>query len=240
VNPRQRRGILLLLLAGFGAVGLLIAVSNYVNRVRTEVGPMTTVLRLRKAVGAFRPVTADDVEQAQLPRRWAPQTALQQASDVLGMVTPVELPEGSLLERGVLQAPPVLQPGQREVAIVLDAGTGVAGKIEPGSVVDIYATFEGKQGVPSRSQIIVSGARVIEVGVPTTHRTDSKLGFTEEGKVVPVTFALSVQDSLVLTYAESYATKVRLGLQPGGDTHAVPAADRSFQLPPDAGPGSQP
>jgi pilus assembly protein CpaB len=231
VNPRQRRGILLLVLAGIGAVGVLIAVSSYVGRVRTEVGPMTTVLRLRKTVPAFEPVAPDDVEQTQLPRRWAPATAIQRTEDVLGKVTPVQLPQGSLLEEGQLHSPPILQPGQREVAIMLDAGTGVAGKIEPGSLVDIYASFEGKQGVPSRSEIIVSGARVIEVGVPTTRRADTKLGFTEEGKVVPVTFALSVQDSLVLTYAESYATKVRLGLLPGGDTRAVPPADRSFQLP---------
>src|SRR5207237_8770423 len=124
------------------------------------------------------------------------------------------------------------RPGQREVAIMLDAANGVAGKIEPTSVVDIYATFEGKNGVPSRSQIIVSGARVIEVGVPTTRRTDTKLGFTEDGKVVPVTFALSVQDSLVLTYAETYATKPRRALVPGGDTHRVPPREPSFQLPP--------
>src|SRR5436190_21568944 len=84
VSPRQRKGILLLLFAGVSAVGVLVSVSSYVSRVRTEVGPMTTVLRLRKTLVAFQPVTADDVEQAQLPRRWAPRTALQEPGDVLG------------------------------------------------------------------------------------------------------------------------------------------------------------
>ena len=39
-----------------------------------------------------------------------------------------------------------------------------------------------------------------------------------------------IADSLVLTYAESYATKVRLGLVSGADTRSVPPGDRSFQL----------
>ena len=43
----------------------------------------------------------------------------------------------------MLVAPPELAPGQREVAILVDAETGVAGKIGPDSVVDIVGTFEG-------------------------------------------------------------------------------------------------
>ena len=37
MSPRQRKGVLLLLLAGVGAVGVLVSVSSYVSRVRTEV-----------------------------------------------------------------------------------------------------------------------------------------------------------------------------------------------------------
>jgi hypothetical protein len=44
---------------------------------------------------------------------------------------------------------------------------------------------------------------------------------------VPVTFALSVQESLILTFAESFATKVRLALIGGGD-HVNPNAPNVY------------
>ena len=238
MNPKQRKGLALLAVAGVGAVAVMTSVSRYVSTVKTQVGAMTTVLRLAKDLPAFKPVTADVLEQAAVPQRWAPKTAFRQTEEVLGRVAPSDLPRGSLLEAGMLQPPPVLQPGQREVAIMLDAETGVAGKVDPGSVVDIFATFDGNQGTVSRSQIIVAGARVIEVGLPTTKRVDTKTGFGEQGKVIPVTFALSVQDSLVLTYAESFATKVRVGLVSGADRRITPPDARSFQLAPTAGASS--
>jgi pilus assembly protein CpaB len=238
MNPKQRKGMVLLAVAGVGAVAVMTSVSSYVSKVHTEVGAMTTVLRLSKDLPAFKAVTADMVEEATMPRRWAPKTAIHQAGEVLGQVAAGDLPRGSVLETGVLQPPPQLQPGQREVAIMIDAETGVAGKVEPGSVVDIYATFDGNQGTVSRSQIIVAGAKVIEVGLPTTKQADTKTGFGEQGKVIPVTFALSVQDSLVLTYAESFATKVRLGLVSGADKRTTPPDTRSFQLAPQPGKSS--
>jgi pilus assembly protein CpaB len=235
MNPKQRKGLVLLAVAGVGAVGVMTSVSRYVSTVKTQVGAMTTVLRLGKDLPAFKPLTADMVEGASVPQRWAPKTALRQPGDVLGRVAPSDLPRGSLLLKGMLQPPPELQPGQREVAIMLDAETGVAGKVEPGSVVDIFATFDGNQGTVSRSQIIVAGAKVIEVGLPTTKETPTKTGFGEQGKVIPVTFALSVQDSLVLTYAESFATKVRVGLVSGADRRVTPPDARTFQLAPKPG-----
>ena len=43
----------------------------------------------------------------------------------------------------MLIAPPQLAPGQRELAILVDAETGVAGKIGPDSIVDVIATYPG-------------------------------------------------------------------------------------------------
>lgn len=47
---------------------------------------------------------------------------------------------------------------------------------------------------------------------------------------VPITFALSTLDAQRITYAESFAKRVRLALvAPGGDT-TVPDQDRTYEL----------
>ena len=44
MNPRQRRGVLLILVTVLGAVVTFGAVFNYVQSVSSQVGPRTTVL----------------------------------------------------------------------------------------------------------------------------------------------------------------------------------------------------
>ena len=230
MNPRRRRGVLLLTLAAMGAVVVLASVSSYVADVNARVGPTTGVLRLRQDAGAFRPVTPGMVEVVEVPERWVPPAAMRAEQEMLGLVAGTNLPRGAILQQGMLVPAPRLAPGQREIAILVDAETGVAGKIGPDSIVDIYATFEGDAKGGSRSQVIVARARIIDVGVPEAVSGEDGRGGFGEGKVVPVTFALSVQDALVLTYAESFATKVRLALVGGGDGSVPPPDQRTFDL----------
>ena len=67
----------------------------------------------------------------------------------------------------MLVDPPGLETGYREVAILVDAETGVAGKVRSGDRVDIIATTAGDEGVPDRAEVWVSNALVLEVGLPT-------------------------------------------------------------------------
>ena len=46
----------------------------------------------------------------------------------------------------MLAAPPEINDGEREVAILVDASTGVAGKIEPGADVDVIASYAAESG----------------------------------------------------------------------------------------------
>ena len=145
-----------------------------------------------------------------------------------------ELTRGAFLQRGMVDPEPQLAPGQRELAILVDAETGVAGKVGPGSIVDITATFGGdaRQQVPE-SQIVVNNARVIEVGRPRIEAGDPRDGQpVDPTQVVPITFALSIRDTLILTYAESFAREVRLALARKGDDTEVPRSARRFTLRP--------
>lgn len=228
MNPRQRRGVLLLALAVVGAIGVFVLVANYVTEVRTHVGPMTEVLYVRTPVGAFEPVGPDAVEQVSLPERWAPEGVLRDPLELLGVVATGDLEPGTLLQPGMLVAEPSLETGQREIATLVDAETGVAGKVGPGAVVDIYAAFAGVEGQPPQAEIVVQQASVIDVGVAQDNPAADEF---RPDRVVPVTFALSIEDSLRLSYADSFAQKVSLALRAPGDAETVPPERLRYRAP---------
>jgi pilus assembly protein CpaB len=221
MNPRQRRGALLLILAGCGSIVVFLSVVGYVGSVRAEVREKISVLQLTKAFPAYSPIDASTVRRVEVSAQSMPRSAfLASVQDLAGKVAAADLPQGALLEKGMLVDAPVLQPGQREIAIMIDAETGVAGKVRPGMLVDIYAAFQQQSQQTQRSCAVrvISAARVINVGQLRNERGQNP---NDISQVVPITFALSTQDSLRLTYAESFAAKVRLALIGGrGDAIA--------------------
>ena len=229
MNPRQRRGVLLIAVAMIGAVGVFVSVANYIAGVQAQVGPLGTVVRLTRDALPYQPVTDDMVEQVEVPIRWRPRNALVDGLEWQGRVPTATLPAGTVLQEGLLVDPPELENGERELAILVDAETGVAGKIGRGSVVDIFATFPGTDRELAHASIVVESAEILDVGTPTTAQTteaDGAGGFAE-GEVVPVTFALAVDESLRLAYIESFAANVRLALRAPDD--AVEPSQRLYQ-----------
>jgi pilus assembly protein CpaB len=223
MNPRQRRGLLLLVLSGLGLLAVFVLIASYVADVRTEVDPKIKLLTLSKPVRAFESVPDDAVTTITMPKRWAPSTALRDRGDLVGYVAGTDLSKHSLLQRDMLIKPPELAPGQREVAILVDAETGVAGKIGPGDFVDIVATFAGndQRAIPAKSTVVVPHARIIDVGQPKLQggRGVQQQSQADPKQVVPVTFALNPNEQLRVTYAESFAEETRLALlRPGEST----------------------
>ena len=232
MNPRQRRGVLLLVLAGLGCLMAFAIVASYVGSVREEVDPKVRVVSLGKDVRANEPIDAGQLRLVEMPERWVPRTALRDRAALAGLVAAADYPAGSIVQRGMAASPPELAPGQREIAILVDAETGVAGKIDPGANVDIVATFGGdeQQGRPPRSRVLVPGARVLDIGQPRA-RGGGEDAVADPSEVVPVTFALSVRQSLVLTYAESFAEEVRLALVRPGERSEIPRDEREYRQP---------
>ncbi|MBZ4318461.1 Flp pilus assembly protein CpaB [Streptomyces huiliensis] len=256
MNSRQRRGIILLLLSVLCAVGAAAGVYAVVEDAESKVGPEVTAYRLRSDVAAYRALDEGQFEKVSMPRRWLPDTAVTDLAELRGKIAVTPLRKGSLLQSDMIVNRPALAPGQQEIAIMIDAATGVAGKITPGSKVNIYATFDGRSGAaggaaggsgkdakdakdPSPqpvSKIIVSGAQVIEVGrlTPLDGRTGGvrtgASGTRQAGEAVPITFALGAKDAQRVAYAESFATHVRLALVAPGDDAGVNGADRTYTL----------
>jgi pilus assembly protein CpaB len=234
MNPRQRRGILLLTLAALGLLGVFVLVAGYVADVRAEIDPKVTVLALAKPAERDKAISDDMVKRVRLPSRWAPPTALRDPAQLIGQVATADIPQQSILQEGMVGAPPELATGQREIAILVDAETGVAGKISPGSIVDIVATYPGndQRGVKSRSLVVVPGARIIDVGRP---ELKGGRGVQEQAadpaQVVPVTFALDPLQVLEVTHAESYADEVRLSLLRTGEDSSLSGRQRVYDGP---------
>jgi pilus assembly protein CpaB len=218
MNPRQRRGVLLMILAALGAVAVFISIIGYVGSVRAEVGVKTDVLQLKRNIPAYSPVTADDLARVRVPKKWSPNTMVTDLSQLEGKVAAADLLAGSFLQTGMIVPGPTLQPGQREIAIMIDAETGVAGKVHDGMPVDIYATYQSQKGNAQLSCAarIVKAARVIQIGQETKVKDEKNSSVTQSQ--VPITFALSAEDSLKLTREESFAEKIRLALIGGSGT----------------------
>ncbi|MGW5425884.1 Flp pilus assembly protein CpaB [Streptomyces sp. NPDC004059] len=231
MNSRQRRGVILLILSVLCALGAFAGVLSVVRNVDSKVGPEVTAYRVRSDVKPYTTLDAGQFEKIEMPRRWLSGNAVTDLRQLQGKIAVTTLRKGSLLQTDMIVDQPALQPGQQEVAIMIDAATGVAGKITPGSHVNVYATFAGKkEGDPDQSKIIVTDARVLDVGQITALDPDQSKNQQQPSEAVPITFALSTLDAQRITYAESFAQRVRLALVAPGSETSVPDKDRTYEL----------
>ncbi|MFE5719197.1 Flp pilus assembly protein CpaB [Streptomyces erythrochromogenes] len=229
MNSRQRRGVILLLLSVLCALGAFAGVVVVIGDVNSKVGSEVVAYRAKADIPPYSPLGAAQFEEIRIPERWLSGTAVTDLGALKDKIALTTLKKGSLLQTDMFVDRPQLQPGEQEIAIMIDAATGVAGKITSGAKVNIIATFKGaKDTEPSRSVIIVANARVLNVGKLTALDKDSDRKGPSEA--VPITFALSTKDTQRVAYAESFAEHVRLALVAPGTDSAPAAGDRTYTL----------
>lgn len=233
MNARQRRGVLLLSISALCALGVFAGVLALVRNVQSKVGSEITAYELSRDIPAYAPLNADQVHKVRIPKRWLPDTAVTDLGDLRGKMAGNALHKGALLQTGMMADRPELKPGEQEIAIMIDASTGVAGKIRPGDHVNIYATFSGdrtgEKSGPAQAKVLVTDARVIDVGKLTPFDRSSDARSRTDRQGVPITFALDTLDAQRVAYAESFAEHVRLALIAPG-SKPVPGADRTYTL----------
>ncbi|AZQ37080.1 Flp pilus assembly protein CpaB [Streptomyces cyaneochromogenes] len=231
MNSRQRRGVILLLLSVVCALGAFAGVLSVISDVKSKVGPEVTAYQLKRDVAPYTPLSAAQFEKIEMPERWLSRNAVTNLREIQGKIAVTTLRQGSLLQSDMIVDQPALQTGEQEIAIMIDAATGVAGKITPGSKVNVYATFEGQRdGDPDQSKLIVENARVIDVGELTSLEPDDDDRSRRTTEAVPITFALNPVDAQRITYAESFADEVRLALVAPGSDSDVSATQRTYEL----------
>ncbi|GAB2902131.1 Flp pilus assembly protein CpaB [Streptomyces mayteni] len=232
MNARQRRGILLLVVSILLALGAFAGVLGVINDVESRVGPEATAYELSEDVEPYEEVTADQLREVSIPERYIPDSAVTDPEQVEGQVAIGPLREGSLLQRDMLSDRPELDEGQQEIAVMIDAATGVAGKIYPGATINMYAAFrvtERTGDVEDEYEIVrlmVNNAEVIEVG-DLTEVIDDERNSTD---AVPITFALDNVDAQRVTFAEAFAEQVRLALVAPGDEREIPDEERTYTI----------
>ena len=211
MNPRQRQGLLLVVLAAAGLIGVFLLVASYVSSVSKQVGPKQDVLTLIQPLAAYQPVTSADLGLVALPEKWVPGTVLSDPSQALGQISQVPLPQGTELQQGMLTSQPTLQPGEQEFALPVDSTTGVANQVQAGSLVDVVATFSGTgHGASGQNsaRVIVAGVKVLIAGATTAGNSGAGV----------VTLALTPLQVQQVAFAESFAQKVWLSLVAPGST----------------------
>jgi pilus assembly protein CpaB len=246
VNPRQRRGLVMLILAAVGACAVFVGVASYVSQVNAEVGPRTTVYLAARDIPPFAAVTPDDVRTVAIPTKYVTDTTVTDEAQYLGQKTVTTVKSGSYLSREILTSSSSLADGMREVSVNFDAADGINGRVQPGDRVDVVAAFAARQNNENqvdqnvrRAQlpyniagIVVSQALVVSVGEKTPRGID--VGAATDGnpnpeEVVPVTFALDVSSATRLAYAEAFSVKMRLMRSGNNETgRKVRGRDGSF------------
>ncbi|MFE6103495.1 Flp pilus assembly protein CpaB [Streptomyces laurentii] len=237
MNSRQRRGVILLLLSVLCALGAFAGVLAVISDVNSKVGPEVTAYRIKGDIAPYTPLGPDRFEKIKMPERWLPATAVTDLRRTQGKIAVTTLKSGSLLQSDMIVDRPALEPGQQEIAIMIDAATGVAGKITPGAAVNIYATFSGSgergggraANQTPQSKLIVAGAKVLAIGkITPIENQDDRGGRATDG--VPITFALNTADTQRVAYAESFAQHVRLALVAPGSAATPDPRDRTYTL----------
>ncbi|MFD5033975.1 Flp pilus assembly protein CpaB [Streptomyces sp. NPDC058220] len=230
MNSRQRRGVILLLLSVLCAFGVFAGVLSVISDVNSKVGPEVTAYRIKSDVAPYTSLDKGQFEKISMPKRWLSENAVTDLSVVEGKIAVNQLKKGSLLQDDMVVPRPKIGNDEQEIAIMIDAATGVAGKIRPGSSVNIFATFAGsREGEADQSRIIVANARVIDVGRLTALEPNEE-DRGQPTNAVPITFALNTTDAQRVAYAESFAEHVRLALLSDGSPTTLRPGEGTYEL----------
>ncbi|MBL8931189.1 MAG: Flp pilus assembly protein CpaB [Kineosporiaceae bacterium] len=209
MNPRQRRGLVLILVSVVIALATFVVVMRYVAGVNSQVGVRVTVYQAADAIEAYTPLTPQNLRAVEIPRRWVSNSSILELQDLVGRRVGFRVSPGTTLSSDMLVPSSSLDKQEREVAINVDPVTGVAGRVRPGDRVDIYAVFGEVPGLPKTVKVLTRGVRVVSIAGQQTVVQKTEQG-TDEATVVPVTLALRPQDAMAVTYAANFATEVRL------------------------------
>lgn len=209
MNPRQRRGLVMIVIAALVAIATFFVVTGYVASVNSQVGSRVTVYRTTGALDPYTPLGVKNIEPVEVPTRWASESSVLKMSDLQGRRIGFRLNSGTTISSDMLIPSSSLDRNEREIAINVDSVTGVAGRVRPGDRVDIVAVFGDVEGLPQTVKMIDTDVRVVSISGEQTVSKSNEGGLDEQS-VIPVTLALSPEKAMAVTYSAAFADEVRL------------------------------
>jgi len=209
MNPRQRRGVIFMVIAALVALATFFVVTNYVANVNSQVGTRVTVYRATQPIDPYVALSEENIEPVEVPERWVSKSSVLRLDDLIGRRVGFRLNEGSTVSSDMLIPSSSLTQDEREVAVNVNSVTGVAGRVRPGDRVDIYAVFAEVPGLPKSVKVLARDIRVVSIAGEQQVSQETDDG-PKEQSVVPVTLAVVPAVAMSLTYAANFAAEVRL------------------------------
>lgn len=208
-NPRKVKGFIFILLAALLAAIVFGIVSVYLKTIQSQVGNFVYVYQAKDEIPAYTELEESLLVEARIPERWVSESARVSLNSLEGRRIPFTLEPGTTITRDMLIPTSDIDPNEREIAINVDAVTGIAGRVQTGDFVDVYAVFGDVPGLTKQVQIIAQNVRIVSVqGQKTMQEEES--GSISEQSVIPVTLAVPTNTALAITYAANFAEEVRL------------------------------
>jgi len=134
---RRRPGLaviaVLLIVLGAAVAGLL----------ALRIDERVPVLVARNQIGVGQQITAKDLSIARMATEGVTVISADDASQVIGRYASQEIPQGRLIDAGMLNTTGLLTSGQAAVGIALQAGRYPASGLKPGDVVQVVRSVDG-------------------------------------------------------------------------------------------------
>jgi pilus assembly protein CpaB len=210
----NRRPLLIVVAVVLAAAAGLFAF-DYLTQPRQAPPPPRTVVVAARAIAAREPIDPTMTTLQTVPADQVQPGSYSAVAALNGDVALVSIPAGSPLtssnvgHASQLETAVHLRAGMRAMSIPVDEVKEVAGLIQPGDHVDVYAIVESRGNEPPQSLAILRNIRILAVGAST--------GATGTAANAPlahtVTLEVTPQQAKTLSLADLNST-LRLALRP--------------------------
>ena len=165
-------------------------------------------------------ITETMLTVAEVPTKLVPHGAVTDAKSLVGRVTKLTVPGGVPIGQTML-APPGAEPGLRSLipegyramSVKVNEASAVAGFLQPGTHVDVFAGEGGRRGVSSKSRLILSDIEVGAVG-----QSLNEVG--TDGKTVKVSKSVTLflkPEQVPALHAAASREQIQLTMRGDGD-----------------------
>ena len=223
MNPRRRRGLLLLCVA-LASGGLAASqVHERERRAAERLGPEVEVLVAARDIRAGARVARGAIGLRRVPVRFVPPDALPSTETVVGARTAAAVAAGgyltaSLFEDGKQGEDGGLRRGERAVTVEV-AGAGAVATPQPGARVDVLVSTEPGAG-GGRTTMALAGVELLRVEARPASAYEAGEGADPSTAASPTALAtlrVSLDQAIYLTAADNFAREIRLLPRPQGD-----------------------
>lgn len=173
--------------------------------------PKVQLLRAKKAIPAGKVINAESLSTIEIREDYASPSAYRKSdqSEVIGLATNVDIPEGDFIQRGYFSAASstayklsgLVTPDMRAVSLPVDETNSLARSIVTGDKIDINFSFQ-IAGLPQRlSTVLLQNVPVVSTGTFTASEGEIGTASERSRRYNSLTLLLGANDANRLTYA---------------------------------------